>query len=27
LKDIARVTVENVRRLAVGQPFLEGTPL
>jgi D-lactate dehydrogenase len=27
LKDIARVTVENVRRLAGGQPFLEGTSL
>lgn len=27
LGDIARVTVENVRRLAAGQPFLEGTQL
>lgn len=27
LRDIARVTVENVRRLAAGQPFLEGTTL
>ncbi len=27
LKDIARVTVENVRRLSAGQPFLEGTQL
>jgi D-lactate dehydrogenase len=27
LKDIARVTVENVCRLAVGQPFVEGTLL
>jgi len=27
LKDIARVTVENVRRLAAGQPFLEETLL
>ncbi len=27
LQDIARVTVDNVRRLAAGQPFLEGTPL
>jgi D-lactate dehydrogenase len=27
LRDIARVTVDNVRRLAAGQPFLEGTLL
>jgi phosphoglycerate dehydrogenase-like enzyme len=27
LRDIARVTVEHVRRLAAGQPFLEGTLL
>jgi D-lactate dehydrogenase len=27
LKDIARVTVDNIRRLAAGQPFLEGTML
>lgn len=27
LRDIARVTVENVRRLAAGQPFVEGTLL
>jgi D-lactate dehydrogenase len=27
LNDIARVTVENVRRLAAGQPFVEGTLL
>jgi D-lactate dehydrogenase len=27
LNDIARVTVENIRRLAAGQPFIEGTVL
>lgn len=27
LQDIATVTVENIRRLAAGQPFLEGTAL
>jgi D-lactate dehydrogenase len=27
LSDIARVTVENIRRLAASQPFLEGTSL
>jgi D-lactate dehydrogenase len=27
LNDIARVTVENIRRLAAGQPFIEGTSL
>jgi D-lactate dehydrogenase len=27
LNDIARVTVENIRRLATGQPFMEGTSL
>jgi D-lactate dehydrogenase len=27
LTDIARVTVQNVRRLAAGQPFVEGTSL
>lgn len=27
LQDIARVTVDNVRRLAAGQPFVEGTLL
>jgi D-lactate dehydrogenase len=27
LHDIARVTVENIRRFAVRQPFLEGTLL
>jgi D-lactate dehydrogenase len=27
LGDIARVTVENARRLGAGQPFVEGTVL
>jgi D-lactate dehydrogenase len=27
LQDIARVTVDNIRRLAAGEPFLEGTTL
>ncbi|HPM84786.1 MAG TPA: 2-hydroxyacid dehydrogenase, partial [Candidatus Anammoximicrobium sp.] len=27
LNDIARVTVENVHRLAAGRPFVEGTLL
>ena len=27
LDDIARVSVENVRRFAAGQPYIEGTSL